>query len=180
MITITKEMVANARTYIPLEEKRKWCETVSNMLIVRVPMKTTNTETGKETVIPDRFEEQPIGRQMALTALLVKSYLGIMDDTKKLGADDYDEYIGSFIPNQLERLKSDKDVKNKVFDILYDFNEVKKMLNTVIFQKLGHLNDPTVRLMAYLTAITLKDVMRGREELEKAKKDIEEYAGTRE
>ena len=176
MITITKEIIEKANTYLPMEEKRRWCEEIASLLIVNVPMEATNADTGEKEALPDRYEEQPVGRQMALAALLGKTYLGVVGADDKLSAKDYDELLSSFIPNQLERFKGDKDVKNKVFDILYDYNETKKMLNAVLMQRLGHLNDPVIRMMAFMKTVTLEALAKSKQELAETVAETKEYA----
>ena len=73
-------------------------------------------------------------------------------------------------------MKSDRDVRDKVFNILYDYNELKKMLNTDIYSRLGHLNDTLSRALAALQMVrpdSMQELTDQMNELSAAVKDYE-------
>lgn len=151
MITLTKEIIENACDYIPLERKHIWCRNVATIALQKIPL---NGDDDKNVFrLPDRYEENTMARQMALTSALAQNYLKIYDEDKALMIADYDELMGSHLVNQLERMKSDKDIRDKIFNILYDFNELKKMLNTEIYSRLGHHNDTVARMTMVIQMI---------------------------
>ena len=93
-----------------------------------------------------------------------------------LQAVDYDEIMGSHLINQMERLKSDKEIRDKVFNVMYDYNELKKMLNSEIYSRLGHLNDTLSRMLVALQAQDpekFKDMAEQAQELSLAVKEWE-------
>ena len=149
MITLTKEIIENACDYIPLQRKHIWCRNVATVALQNVTLNGGEKDAAFAT--PDRYEENTMARQMALASALAQNYLHVYDEETVLQEKDYDEILSSHLVNQLERLKGDRDVRDKVFNILYDFGELKKMLNTEIYSRLGHFNDTLGRLLVSLS-----------------------------
>ena len=175
MITLTKEIVEKANDYIPIERKHVWCRNVAAACVAKVTV-TGNGADDNAFALPDRWEENTMARQMAMASALAQNYLGIYSEEEVLQAKDYDEIMGSHLINQLERMKSDRDVRDKVFNILYDYNELKKMLNTDIYSRLGHLNDTLSRALAALQMVrpdSMQDLTDQMNELSAAVKDYE-------
>lgn len=175
MITLTKEIVEKANDYIPIERKHVWCRNVAAACVAKVTVTGNGAENNAFT-LPDRWEENTMARQMAMASALAQNYLGIYSEEDVLQAKDYDEIMGSHLINQLERMKSDRDVRDKVFNILYDYNELKKMLNTDIYSRLGHLNDTLSRALAALQMVkpdSMQDLTDQMNELSAAVKDYE-------
>lgn len=175
MITLTKEIVEKANDYIPIERKHVWCRNVAAACVSKVTVTGNGAENNAFT-LPDRWEENTMARQMAMASALAQNYLGIYSEEDVLQAKDYDEIMGSHLINQLERMKSDRDVRDKVFNILYDYNELKKMLNTDIYSRLGHLNDTLSRALAALQMVrpdSMQELTDQMNELSAAVKDYE-------
>ena len=175
MITLTKEIIENAKDYIPVERKHIWCKNVASACVAKVTV-TGNGADNSPFYLPDRWEENTMARQMAMASALAQNYLGLWDEEEVLQGKDYDEIMGSHLINQLERMKSDRDVRDKVFNILYDYNELKKMLNTDIYSRLGHLNDPLSRALAALQMVrpeSMQELTDQVNELSTAVKDYE-------
>lgn len=165
MITLTKEIIENAKDYMPIERKHIWCRNVSTACVAAVTMKS---EGDASILLPDRYEENTMARTMAMASVLAQNYLGIYGEDAVLQAADYDEIMGSHLVNQLERMKSDKDVRDKIFNILYDLGELRKMLNTEIYSRLGHLNDTLARALVALQGVNpegMEDVANQAKEL---------------
>lgn len=152
MITLTKEIIENACDYIPLQRKHIWCRNVATVALQNVTLNGGEKDTAFAT--PDRYEENTMARQMALASALSVNYLKLYPEETVLQEKDYDEILSSHLVNQLERMKGDRDVRDKVFNILYDFGELKKMLNTEIYSRLGHFNDTLGR---FFVAISMSD-----------------------
>jgi len=150
MITLTKEIIEKANDYIPLQRKHIWCRNVASVAIQNV---TINGGDKSESAFatPDRYEENTMARQMALASALSVNYLKLYPEETVLQEKDYDEVLSSHLINQLERLKGDRDIRDKVFNILYDYGELKKMLNTEIYSRLGHYNDGLGRTFVALS-----------------------------
>lgn len=164
MITLTKEMIEKANDYIPIERKHVWVRNVSSACVAAVTVKSDDSQV----LLPDRYEENTMARTMAMASALAQNYLGIYSEETVLQAADYDEIMGSHLVNQLERMKNDKEVRDKIFNILYDFGELRKMLNTEIYSRLGHLNDPLARALVALQGVSpdgMADVAKQVQEL---------------
>ena len=151
MITLTKEIIENANDYIPIRRKHIWCRNVASVALQNVTI--NGGEKNPAFITPDRYEENTLARQMALASALAQNYLRVYPEDAVLQEKDYDEILSSHLVNQLERMKGDRDVRDKVFNILYDFGELKKMLNTEIYSRLGHFNDGLGRtIVAFATS----------------------------
>jgi hypothetical protein len=86
----------------------------------------------------------------------------------------YDEYASTHILNQLERFKSNLALKDKVFDLLNDFRDFKKILDTEIFNEKEVRNDPVARLSAAISIISnSENIKKMQEELEKSASEFE-------
>ena len=165
MITLTKtDIIEKAKTYIPLERKHIWARNVAAACTRNVVV--TGNDNGSVIAVPDRCEENSMARTMALASALAQNYLGIWDEEYVMQAADYDEVLSSHLIGQLERMKRDAEIKDKVFDLLEDYTELKKMLNTEIYTRLGHLNDPISRM---LIAFQSQDPARFQDVAESAK-----------
>ena len=125
--------------------------------------------------VPPRCEENGLARTFALAQALAQEYLKLYPKDKVLLEGDYEEILSSHLVNQIERMKSERDVRDKAFNILYDFGELKKMLNTSIFSKLGHLNDPLSRLLVALQAVDPNEITKATEDLNELKVAINDY-----
>lgn len=150
MITLTKEIIENACEYIPLQRKHVWCRNVATVALQNVTINGGEKSQSAFTT-PDRYEENTMARQMALASALAVNYLKLYPEDTVLQEKDYDEILSSHLINQLERLKGERDIRDKVFNILYDFGELKKMLNTEIYSRLGHYNDGLGRTFVALS-----------------------------
>lgn len=175
MLTITKEILANAMDYMPTEEKQVWADRVASVCIVSVDMSGKTEDGNRVIAVPPRFEENSMGRTFALAQALAQEYLKLYPKDKVLLEEDYNEILSSHLVNQIERLKSDKDVRDKAFNLLYDYGELKKMLNTSIYSKLGHLNDPLSRLLVALQAIDPNELQKANEDLKELQVAVNDY-----
>lgn len=171
MITLTKEIILNARDYIPIERKHIWCRNVAATVVAPV----TVTSGDHSVLLPDRHEENTMARMMALASALAQNYLGVYSEEDVLQAKDYDEIMGSHLVNQMERMKSDKDIRDKIFNILYDYSELKKMLNTEIYSRIGHLNDTLARAMVALQSVSPEGMEEMAQQAQELKAVVHEY-----
>ncbi len=173
MITLTKEIIENACDYIPLQRKHIWARNVATVSLQNVTLNGGEKNTAFAT--PDRYEENTMARQMALASALAQNYLKVYPEETVLQEKDYDEILSSHLVNQLERLKGDRDVRDKVFNILYDFGELKKMLNTEIYSRLGHFNDTLGRLFVAISMSEPQDLEQMSEDLKAIGVAVSDY-----
>lgn len=159
-IVITPEIVKNATDYIPLMKKQEMAETIAKKCIVKVLMKYTEKGDGTDSVpMPDRYQEYHMYTNLYLMGVLAHEYLHIpyegdgtgkeiIDyENLKMPANVYDQWGASHVLNQLEQMKTDREMREKVFDLLNDFKDFRWMLAHEIDILLGHNNDVVTRMM---------------------------------
>lgn len=175
MLTITKEILLNAVDYIPVEEKQNWADRVAGVAVVAIDLSGKRDNDSMRLPVPPRYEENSIARSFALAQALAQKYLKLYPEDKVLQVSDYDEILGSHLLNQIEKMKGDKEARDKAFNVLYDFGELKKALNTSIYSRLGHLNDPLSRLLVALQAFDPNELAETVGELNEMKIAINDY-----
>lgn len=159
-IVITPEIVKNATDYIPLMKKQEMAETIAQKCLVKVLMKYTEKGDGTDSVpMPDRYQEYHMYTNLYLMGVLAHEYLHIpyegdgtgkeiIDyENLKMPANVYDQWGASHVLNQLEQMKTDREMREKVFDLLNDFKDFRWMLAHEIDILLGHNNDVVTRMM---------------------------------
>lgn len=164
-IVITPEIVKNATDYIPLMKKQEMAETIAQKCIVKVLMKYTEKGDGTDSVpMPDRHQEYHMYTNLYLMGVLAHEYLHIPYEGDRTGkeiidyenlkmpANVYDQWGASHVLNQLEQMKTDRELREKVFDLLNDFKDFRWMLAHEIDILLGHNNDVVTRMMQALGA----------------------------
>ena len=164
-IVITPEIVKNATDYIPLMKKQEMAETIAQKCIVKVLMKYTEKGDGTDSVpMPDRYQEYHMYTNLYLMGVLAHEYLHIpyegdgtgkeiIDyENLKMPANVYDQWGASHVLNQLEQMKTDRELREKVFDLLNDFKDFRWMLAHEIDILLGHNNDVVTRMMQAIGA----------------------------
>ena len=164
-IVITPEIVKNATDYIPLMKKQEMAETIAQKCIVKVLMKYTEKGDGTDSVpMPDRYQEYHMYTNLYLMGVLAHEYLHIpyegdgtgkeiIDyENLKMPANVYDQWGASHVLNQLEQMKTDRELREKVFDLLNDYKDFRWMLAHEIDILLGHNNDVVTRMMQAIGA----------------------------
>lgn len=160
-IIITPEDIKKANSYIEITKKEALARLMANICIEEV-----KTKNGT----PPMYRENRMRRSQFMMGVLASLYFNKPVDVQKaevknkkgkkdiqdvpclMGFDMYDEWAGSHVINQMERLKhckvglgtpkgASKTVGDKVFDILYDYKGFETMLCAAIKDKLCELND---------------------------------------
>lgn len=161
VITITEADLAKASTYIPIESKDRIARIVAAFCV-----EPADAENGAPV-----YRENRKLRQMFLMGILAEMYLhrdyriqrvklgesGEEQDVRLLmQLSEYDDWAGSHVINQLERLKKDKTkkVSNTVYDLLYDYKAFEGMIFGAIRDELEARNDALHRAAAVLCEIT--------------------------
>jgi hypothetical protein len=97
-----------------------------------------------------------------------------------MSMDVLDKWLEGHPMNQLERLKKEKQIANKVYDILYDFKAFELMLNGAIREEMDMANDPALRMAQVLSMQTtpeaMREVLKMAEDYKAAKSEGEEHA----
>lgn len=182
---LTRDKLAAAKTYMPLQTKRALANEVARASIR--PMKQVrwngihiipdeDYDADKDpTALPDLMEEDVALKNALLLNILLGYYLDIEINPED-GADEiYDYYAGGHLLNQIERFKSDRELKNIAFDLMDDFREFKKMVDTIIFNQKQNANDPLKRFDAMLTVFSTPDNIKAM--IDRLQKDTDELTG---
>lgn len=164
-IVITPEIVKSATDYIPLMKKQEMAEAIAQKCIVKVLMKYTEKGDGTDSVpMPDRYQEYHMYTNLYLMGVLAREYLHIpyegdgsgeeyIDyENLKMPVNVYDQWGASHVLNQLEQMKTDREMREKVFDLLNDYKDFRWMLAHKIDILLGHDNDVVTRMMQAIGA----------------------------
>lgn len=155
-IIITPEMLEKASDYIPLLERQEMLESIARVCVVKVKMEVKLTGSTETVSMPERYQEHRIMTKMCLMGVLALKYLHVDydgdDRSLQMPANIYDQWAGSHVLNQIEKLKSDKTVGEKAFRILKDYRDFCNDLYREIDILLGHQNDVVYRLMDAMNA----------------------------
>ena len=160
---ITEEIILNADKYIPISTKSVLARTFAEDCISKVKIAVDNAE-GSD-ILPPRYQENPKMKSLYGMMTLLSNYLHVLkqDDNGEItfNASDFDEWGSSCIMNQLDRMKSSKniEVRNKVYDILDDYREFYRMLGVEISALVANKNDVLVRLLQYFTSSITPDMV---------------------
>jgi hypothetical protein len=181
-ITITTEMLERANDYVSLMEKQEICEKIAPKCIAKVMMVFVPDGSEERIAVPDRWQEARHMTAMYQMGIFAKLYLNASfdgDSDLQMAANEYDKWAGSHVFNQLERLKGDKDLKDKVFNILYDYKEFQWALRREIETLLSHNNDVVARLAMFITESVGRGMLAASEVSEK-REDVPSIADIQE
>ena len=120
------------------------------------------------------MEEDLALKLCMLQNVLLSWYFDVEMNEDEVSYEQYDYYSGGHLLNQIERFKSDKDLKNKAFDLTEDFREFRKMVDTIIYNHKMNVNDPLKRFDAMLTVFSTPENLKAlMSELQKAGDEME-------
>lgn len=180
-IKIEEKDIEQASSFVPVSQKYVVAALAAKICVETVPKKQNPWPEA-----PDRFRENRMLRHMVMMGILAKFYLnkefepaeisyGVKGKKRQQSQVDfmmdgqtYDEWAGSHVINQLERLKKSKEraTADKVFDILYDYKAFENMVFGAIRDELELRNDVCGRLGALLSVqVTPADMQRLIEEV---------------
>ncbi len=169
-ITLTKEAIQKANTYVPLAVKTAISQKLAPECIDKTKIAVKKGDKNL-TPMPDRYTESLIRKARMLMGIFIHYYLQepVEDENLCLSIEEYDKWGSSHIFNQLERLKRSSDVCDKVFDIISDYKNLEKMLNAEIYMLLQLRNDPCDRIMSMIdmqtTPENLQNALAGMTEI---------------
>lgn len=172
--------VEKARSYVPMAEKIAFAERVSNRCrcVVRLGIQEDPQQLSP---LPDMHMENTEKKMRYMMGALLRLYFGVdfdgvENDGLLLSADDYDRAAGAHLLNQIERMKNDKSVRDKCFDIIQDYKVLEKMANAELYATLQVENDPVSRLSAYFQAsVSPENMERLQKQAEGVRADINAY-----
>ena len=148
---LTEEMVTNAKTYMPLLEKEKFAQQISDIVVK--PKDTAEQNKIGNLPLPELFFEDVTQRNYAFLSVVLGYYFDVTMEDKGDVWETYDYYAGKQIFNQLERFKSNPELKEIVFDMIADIKDLRKMIDAHIQNDITNRNDPLGRLGATMTLL---------------------------
>ena len=167
---ITEEMLMAATDYIPLTKKISIAKIIAPKCIEKSVTAEQNQKGLEFLALPTQWVDDLETKNLYTMSVLLREYLGVKIP-ESFTDQNYDEYASVHILNQLERFKSNVSLKDKVFDLLSDFRDFKKILDTEIFNEKEVRNDPVARISAAIS------VASNHENIKKAQEEIERLAG---
>ena len=179
-VVITKEMLLAARDYVPNAVKEEWAGGKAKLCFDRLEIKADGEE------MPNMFLLNTGLKARFLMTALVDLYLRLEYEEDETDAglmteEEYDRWAGSHAVNQIERMKSDAEARNKCFDLLSDYRELEKRFSAQINGYLTVQNDSVLRTAEYAkkqTAEAMPELISALHELgEYGKKDVTEDDG---
>lgn len=150
---VTEEMLRKANDYVPLSKKVAIAKIIAPKCIEKSKTAEQNQKGLEFLALPTLWVDDIETKNLYTMSILLSEYLNekIPEDFTD---EIYDEYASAHILNQLERFKSNAVLKDKVFDLLNDFRDFKKILDIEIFNEKEVRNDPVARLSAAISIIS--------------------------
>lgn len=172
---ISDEIMQNAKTYLPIADKQEYAETIAKKCVKDLPTADGNLQGEKLLAFPYMKGEDRRLRDMCLLTVFLGEYLHIKIDL--LTEKDYDYYLNDAVFNQIERFKSNFKLKDKAFDLLYDFKELRKMVEVEINNLISVYNDPLARFVAAIQVFsTPENVKKIVKEIQKQQEQLQSSA----
>ena len=177
-VRLQKEDIKSATDYLPMLEKRKFLTLAAANCIERISVSLEDPDE-YSMPMPDYYKENQAKMHRYLMGAFVKLYLKkefepIAGDDYLMAQDDFDRWAGGHVFNQIDRAKKDTELKDKCFDILEDYNNLRRMFYAEVHSLLATMNDPCQRIMAMLQMQgTPENVSKSIEEVERLKKEWE-------
>lgn len=168
---ITDEIMQNAIAYMPIEEKAAYAKTIAEQCVVAIPTAEQNVEGEKLFALPYIKGENRELKALCLMNVLLSHYLNIEVATP-FNEEQYNYYASGSILNQIERYKSNFDLKNKAFDLLADYKEFRKFVDIEINNLIEVNNDTFARFIAAISVFSSpENITKAVEELKKVSGD---------
>lgn len=175
-IKLTGEDLLAAKTYLSLQEKMTFVETVAEGCLDRWNINAS--DGASEMPMAPMYKEDTQRRSRYMMWALASLYLGKTVETGEeeflMTTEDYDAWAGSHVFGQLERLKAvGGETRTQVFDLLADYRDLERRLSVEIRAMLDTMNDPLCRFIATMQAQTTPGVFqKGAAELEQITEEI--------
>lgn len=180
-ITITEETINESVSYALCEVKEKFVEDVYMKCLNRVDV---NLDDSGNAPMPYMYMENTFLKSRYLMTALAKFYLRMDVETEDgdiwlMTKNEYDRFGASHVIGQLNRFRNNNpDLKDKVFDLLRDYNDLERRLSNAIRGGLTVMNDPTNRIFQKITMDVSEEALASqKEQLEDLKKQFAELKG---
>lgn len=172
---LTDEIMQNAKAYMQIEDKAALAKTIAEQCVIDIPTAEQNIQGEKFLALPYIKGEDRELKALCLMNVLLSHYLNI-EIAAPFNEEQYNYYAAGSILNQIERYKSNFDLKNKAFDLLADYKEFRKFVDVEINNLLTVNNDPLARFTASIQVFsTPENIKKAVEELKKVGNDYSKY-----
>lgn len=186
MITykFTAETIVNANSYVPLAKKLEFINYAAERCYTSLRI-TSNPETAQAKVMPSMFKVNAALKSRYLMGAFLKLYLKeeyipVEGDEWLMSQDDYDNFKSGHLFNEMNRFKSNNEIRDKVFDILSDYKELTTMFEEELLGSLNALNDVVSRIyMAFTDMLTPEQVTDMINDINHSKDELEQYIAER-
>ena len=156
---VTKELLKNAITYMPLRSKIGVAKQIADLCLEDIDTDEQNKIGESLIALPHLKGEDLALKNMLLLNTLIGYYFDQDMPEDKDPYERYDEYAGGHLLNQIERFKSDPEVKDIVFDLLSDYKEFKKIVDTELYNRKANCNDLIPRFSAAVAVLSTPETM---------------------
>lgn len=164
---LTDEIMSKAVAFMPIEEKAELAKEIAKKCVVDIPTAEQNLEGEKFLALPYIKGEDRELKSLCLMQILLNYYLEL-GVKPPFDEDKYNFYAGGSILNQIERYKSNFDLKNKAFDLLADYKEFRKFVDVEVNNLIAVNNDTLARFVASIQVFSNpENIKKGLEELQK-------------
>lgn len=177
-IIITEETIHNANSYVPCESKEAFVESTYQKCLNRVDI---NLDESGNAPMPYMYMENTFLKSRYLMTALAKLYLKTDAETEDgnqwlMTRDEFDRFGASHVIGQLNRFRNNNpDLKDKVFDLLRDYNDLDRRLSSAIRSSLTVMNDPANRIFQKVTMDVSAESLKAA--TEEAKKQMDALKG---
>lgn len=149
--TLTQAIMEKARDYIPLAVKEAWVADNAPKCFDKLAI------TADDEAMPPMYMVNTGLKSRYLMGALVGLYLGLdfaaesADNPALMSVEEYDEWAGNHVMNQLERMKHDTTFKFKAYDLIADYKDLEKRLSTQLTALMTVQNDSVIRQSELMT-----------------------------
>lgn len=162
-IELTKEMLAEARDYMTNALKEAWVSETAPKCFDRLAI------TADKDPLPPMYMVNMGLKSRYLMTIFVHEYLRQpfeVDPTDEMlmSEADFDRWAGNHIFCQLAKLKNDASVRDKCYNIIYDYHDLEKRLTAQLNGLLTVQNDSVLR-ENQLMAAQIQQLPQVREQL---------------
>jgi hypothetical protein len=150
-VAITKEMILAASDYITNASKEAWVSETAPKCFDRLAI-TADGET-----MPEMYMVNTGLKSRYLMTALVSLYFGHTyeadeTDDALISEADYDKWAAGHVFCQIDRWKHDVEVRDKCYDMLYDYHDLEKRFSSQVVGLLNVQNDEIMRQSRYMGA----------------------------
>lgn len=161
---ITPEIMKNTNTYISIAMKELIASDLARACVketYKIKSHEDNSQYQSDYGLSPMYCESPSSKARVMMTVLMSFYLNLWGDDKAFLCDisEYDDLASAHVLNQIERFKSGE-YREKAFDLLADYKETEKYLNSAIYSVLRELNDPAKRILDALGNMASAEMMQ--------------------